>query len=207
MKRKELILSLLFIYFLSLLLISLYFIYFSSLGKRTRYETNISELYSRFTPTLKNAVSFRLKAIECNPSKYYLENEAVCFVCRKATACFHYALVNWGPEGMKMEFTGMAELKGKFNEMEALAFYSFGISKLLDCQSNLVCQQNIKATIEKPLVKFQFPSTEIINGVILELKNKLGIGEECKTFGTKIIECGQLEILWISDDAVAFVLI
>jgi hypothetical protein len=115
--------------------------------------------------------------------------------------------VNWGPEGMKMEFTGMAELKGKFNEVEALAFYSFGISKLLDCQGNLVCQQNIKATIEKPLVKFQFPSTEIINGVILELKNKLGIGEECETFGTKIIECGQFRVLWISDDTVAFSLI
>jgi hypothetical protein len=154
-------------------------------------------------------VNFRLKAIGCSPSKYYYENKSICFVCGEVNACFKYAIVNRGDEGIKMNYIGFAELQGKFSENDALSFYSFGISKLLNCQSNLVCERNIIASINGTLVKFIFPSPEIIDEVIIELTKKLNITDECERdySNTKILGCGKFRVLWYSDNIVGFDLI
>jgi len=151
---------------------------------KTKVKTlsNVTELYSLFTPYMKTQINSRLQSIECQPTKYYYNDSSVCFVCNEIDACFGYSWVNrTGDKKMNPKCTSF--LSGKYSKEDKLNFCSCGIARLLDCSCNEVCncKQGMEVSLTDGFVSFTFPMN-------VDLKEKIEqiTGEKCD-----IIESGK----------------
>lgn len=211
MKKKNLVLSLIFVLLIFFISSFLYFYYFHFLPSKPKYLTNITELYSLFTPYMERHVNYRLKAVECQPNKYYYDDSAVCFVCGGIDACFGYAWVNINGEE-RTNPKGLPKLFGKYNADTEISFYSYGVSKVLNCvcEKECICKDNIKVIEGKYGIKFIFPEDINIEESIKKIAIDLQMGD-CTFFnrtlslGDRIINlpsfsCGNLEGIIISNE-------
>jgi hypothetical protein len=159
-------------------------------------------------------VNFRLKAIGCSPSKYYYENKSICFVCGEVNACFKYAIVNRGDEGIKMNYQG-SYLIGNYDNLTALSFYSFGVNKILNCDENFFCDNGIRGELNNELgftrALFTFPnefSIFKINEIVLKIANSFGFDTtNCqKSFSEEILFCAEnkFSVVWYGNNVLEF---
>lgn len=170
--------------------------------------SNLSGLYSNFTPYMARVVSYRLSAIDCEPDKYYYKDQTLCLVCKAVDACFPYAWVDRGPEGMLMNPMGKPYLAGEYDNLTALHFYSSGIDKLLGCNELMECT-DAKARIDEGLGEAIFTfflSVDEINQRIKTIATQLGYdAENCTYFnGTLILSCDKLLVMWWKPNEVSF---
>jgi len=183
--------------FLILFLLIIVIVYFGfySYKPKVKILSNITELYSLFTPYMEETVNSNLKLIDCEPNKYYYNDSAVCFVCNDMNACFGYGWVNRA-EGEKMNPMGLPYLSEECDINTKMSFYSDGFSKLLSCRCDkeCVCEDNIKARLKDEEiiltfpgnitqkqksreVIFTFPENINIKQKIEQITKKVGIGE------------------------------
>lgn len=166
---------------------------------RVKTLSNVTELYSLFTPLMQNYVSLHLNSIECYTNEYYYNNSNVCFVCYDFDACYRYAWVN-RTGGQKMNYFGMYCKGG--NHKTRLNFYSFGVAKLLNCECDkeCICEGEIKGNVKDlestSISVFTFPGKLDITTKVVEIANKKNL-EECNIIGNVSeenynIECGEL---------------
>jgi len=161
--------------------------------------SNVTELYSLFTPYMKSTVNYRLQAINCQPNEYYYENSSVCFVCNDMHACFGYGWVIRAG-GEKMNPKGVPYLSGKYNRDALINFYSWGLAKELGCSCEMGCEcsEGIKVRLEDNIVIFSFPENYNITKRIEEVARDIGFGNcefiisnissfNCGVFGGGII--------------------
>ena len=161
-KKRILILSIIIVFLILIIISSLYFYYFHFLPSKTKYSTDITDLYSSFSPYMKSEVDSRLQLLDCIPKEYYYDNSNICFVCGKIHPCFGFGWVS--REGTKkMNPKHPIFLKGKYSREEELNFYSENIAKLLNCKCNgeCICDSGIKARTEDYV---QSESTKYIKG-------------------------------------------
>jgi len=173
----------------------------------TKYLTDIDKLYSSFTDYMTETVDSYLKTIGCKPKKYYYYDDSkICFVCGNTDACFGYAWVTI-PEGEKRNPKGIPLLTGNYNKETEINFYSFGIAKLLNykCEKECICDEGIKAELERGLVTFTFPEDVNIKEKVEKIAKLAGY-DECK-FEDKDFNCGNLAGIMTSSDEVIFTLI
>jgi hypothetical protein len=229
MKRvleKNIILIILIIILISFM----YIIWYSNRIKPATL-SNVTDLYSLFTPAMENFVNLHLDPTGCQKSEYYYKNSSLCFLCDKFDACFSFGYVKRELGKTKINPMGNVYLDGKYDNLTALHFYSSGLDKLLGCRDNLECENGIKAKIEDNIVTnlrityngttvvknnllngtfavFEFPSTFSINDInskIIKMANELGYGNEtCDYLLDFIGSCSKLSILWVDNNDVIF---
>jgi hypothetical protein len=193
--------------------------------------SNVTELYSLFTPTMESFVNLHLEPITCQKNEYYYNNSSFCFICGKFDTCFGFSYVIRERGKTEMNPTSTIYLNGEYDNLTALNFYSSGLDRFLNCKENLECENGIKAKIENNIVTnlrityngstttvnnalngtfavFRFPSTYSVNDInseIMKLANNLGYGNEtCKYFLDYIRYCDKLIIIWVDNNAVVF---
>ena len=173
--------------------------YYSNLHKqlpKQTYLTNISELYSLFTPYMKNTVNYRLQAINCQPNKYYYEDSSICFVCDDMHACFGYTYTLISGKKL-MNPKRESYLKNvKRISIKVIDFYQKGLASDLHCNiendKTLKCEKGIKFILEDGDVKLSIDNTSQFSAVADKLCNYLG--EEnlvCENFNCS---CGVYHI-------------
>jgi len=170
--------------------------YYQNRAPQPERFTNIRELFTiLFTPTMEKWVNHRLQGIDCISKEYWYTNNQVCFSCNKAEACFGYTrVIKETPDQKRMNPIGIVTLKGDYTPETKLAFYSYGISKLLNCKYDQIyqCENGIEAVIIDGEAKFIFPEDININQKIKEMAKKLGMAE-CKQAaeaGIDYFQCG-----------------
>jgi len=173
------------------------------LGKETQLLSNTTELYSSFTPYMQSYVSSHLQSIDCIPEKYYYDDSSVCFLCNDIVPCFSYSWVN-RTGGERMNPYGLY-LKGEYNSDIQLSFYSFGISKLLNCECDeeCTCEDGVKATFKDNTTMFTFPTDVDMKQKITEIAG-LGINECDINVSLMTFSCGNLTGYLLSSTEVVF---
>ena len=140
--RKYLLLVLVFI----VLFFSTIHLYLT-IPKETKYLTNISELYSSFTPYMEDYVNYRLQAIDCQPNEYYYDDSSVCFVCKDMDACFGYGGVMRAGGG-KIHPKGIRYLtRVKEFDIKVVDFCEDGMASEFNCRGvneNVLECENIR---------------------------------------------------------------
>lgn len=164
------------IFFCVAILLFLILYYFPK--NQEEYLTNTTDLYSLFTPYMKNYVDCYLDGINCSPEKYYYNNSKICFICDDIVSCFDYLLIERGGK-QKINPHGIS-LEGKFKKEDEINFYSLGISKMFNCKFNekYICEKGIemKFNDSSKQVAFIFPKNmtnkEIKNEIEYKMKEK-----------------------------------
>jgi len=179
-------------------------------------KTTITDFYSSFTPHMEKYVTYLTRAIDCEPKQYYYIDSQLCFLCTKGKPCFEYFWVE-REEGPRMSLKNIS-LTGYYDKQTEYAFYTFGISNLLNCKciEDCVCEDGIKLYFEEitpptgPV--FIFPPNIKIESKIDKITKEWGITEECKTIRIgnytegviKQINCGFLVSLVLNNTRVLF---
>jgi hypothetical protein len=105
---------------------------------------------------MNEEVNYRLVLIDCIPNKFYYENTAFCFVCKKMDACFGYGWVE--REGKRMNPLGIPYLKFKKFDVKVADFYYDGLGSVFGCKKikdNLLsCNYGTTFSLENGKVKF-----------------------------------------------------
>jgi len=117
--------------------------------------TNTTELYSFFTPYMKDYVDTRLDYIDCQPTEYYYENnDTVCFICENMDACFGFVRVI-REEGVKFNPLGEPYLKANKFDVRVADFYKDGLASYFNCKkisdNVLDCEHEISIILNGPL--------------------------------------------------------
>jgi hypothetical protein len=156
-----------------------------------KYLTNTTELYSLFTTYMQEHVNQSLKAVNCKPSKYYYNDSVVCFYCGSFDACFRYGMIARGTTRMMNPY-GETFLKGSYDTTTLISFYSYGLTKALNCNCNgqCSCDNAIVAKLENNRIIITFPENINIRQKIREASEKAGLGD-CE-FKDSIFTCGIL---------------
>lgn len=157
----------------------------------SNYSSDITELYSSFTPYMEDFVNSHLQAIDCEPRNYYYADSDICFVCNGIHACFDYVLVNW-EHGEELSPIGTVRLNGDYDKRTELDFHSLGFTNGLDCDmDNYVCESDIGVVIQNSRVIMTLPEETDMRQKVGELAEKSGIGE-CE-FGEMDFSCGYVD--------------
>jgi len=143
--------------------------------------SNITELYSMFTPYMKMNVDYHIKAVNCEPDKYYYRGESICFVCENYDACFGYSWVN--RDSNKKMNPNTSELYGVYDTDTIVNFYSLGLAKKLGCTcvDKCECQEGVTLNQVDGRLIFGFP--EDVNKIQMVETVFHDIGLSC-TFST-----------------------
>jgi len=121
-----------YLLFLLVLVILSCFGYFL-ISPKVEYLTNTTELYTFFTPYMKEWTDHQLQFLECEDGKYYYKDSAVCFTCDQTDACFEYAWVS-RTGGDRMNPKGQAYLTNyKEFTLKMADFYSDGLPSFFEC--------------------------------------------------------------------------
>lgn len=203
------------IVFIILIIVFLAFFY-NPMGLKTEILTNVTDLYSLFTPGTEKYVTYYTKGIKCEPKEYYYVDSQICFLCDKAKPCFEYVWVErTGVLKMNIKNISLIEFVDKQTEY---SFYSFGISDLLNCVCNeeCICEDGIRLVSEETKAPtgpiFIFPPNIEIESKIEKITKEWEIEEKCEvtrfdnfTEGvSKQIECGILSVLILNNKEVLF---
>jgi len=119
-----------------------------------------SSLLSNFTPAMREFVVSKLENSNCIPLSHYFEgNDTICFKCEKFDACFGYAWVYRGVEGMKMNPKGKPYLKFSEFDVNVADFYYDGLADELKCkkvtEDTLECDYGVSFVFEDQRVKMK----------------------------------------------------
>lgn len=189
MKREISILALVLLISFTIIILRLY----PSEPHITVY-SNVTELYSLFAPYMEEKVNYKLGLIDCNPTEYYYEDEAICFICKKMDACFEYGWVNTGAE--KKTNLLDSHLKSKRFNVKVANFYADGLASGFNCRKEgkgLACDLQLSFIFEDEEVKIMLENPKLFNQVAericLELENTGGgVSEKY----VNAWECGDL---------------
>lgn len=146
-----------------------------------KYLTDIENLYSLFTPTMKEFVNSYLSYVDCKGEKYYFDNDQICFHCKKGDVCFGYALVS-RTGGKKINPKTRPFFKGNYSKEDELKLYSQGISKFLNCKCNeeCFCDWGVKPRLEENYrVVFVFPEKIDIKEKIQRIAQRANV-DKCE---------------------------
>ena len=171
------------------------------LRRKEGYLTDIEKIYSLFTPDMQSWVDSYLNSIVCKPKEYYIENQQVCFVCKKLDACFGYVWIQ-REGGKKMNSYGRPSLTGKYDENTAINFYSFGIVNSLNCKGKgeeWICNNGIELSFKNNTVILTFPQGSDLHQEIEKISK--GIGVECEYIDL-FFRCGAMSFLPIEENKV-----
>jgi hypothetical protein len=148
--------------------------------------SNVTELYSLFTPYMENHVNTHLNAVNCIPTQYYYTNSYVCFICNDFDACFGYGWV-LRDEGERMNPKGIVKLENikKFSVKNA-DFYLNGLGTKFNCNvknaSALSCDFSISIV---------FQEGKIVPTILLSDRSMFNKAYEiiCRNFNKTAVEC------------------
>jgi hypothetical protein len=140
------------IIFLIIILLSTACVFLFYQKSQEKFLTNTTELYSLFAPYMEETVNYHLRAINCQPTKYYYENSSVCFVCDNMDACFGYTWIMKG--SMKMNPWGTPFLKNIEKISVKIAdFYKDSLASRFNCKlfndTMLRCDYGLFFQLEK----------------------------------------------------------
>ena len=174
MEKKRTIFSIVVIILL-IFLVFLFYKNFKAAYLPEAKESNLIELRYNFSQYMTKKVDAHLNAIECKPTSYTLNSTEVCFVCNKLDACFGYVWVDKG-ERMMMNPNRAPILRNNYDEDDLLDFYSYGVSRILECKYNkdkkeYECKEGIKAKIEAVGPEFEFPMEMDVKEKLEEITN------------------------------------
>jgi hypothetical protein len=144
---------------LLVIVVALFIFVPDSTERETKTFSDMTELYSRFTQYMKAHVNYHLLAVDCEPDEYYY-NKSICFVCKEYDACFDYASVDKGGEGILINPAGNYYLSGNYNVEEEASFNSLGLSKTLGCGLDgeiTDCVEGVTLSFEGKRMIFTFP--------------------------------------------------
>jgi len=180
-----------FIFLILILSLSSAYLYYTSKKQM------IEELYSDFTPTMRDLVERKLSTIGCQPKRYYGFDKTICFPCSIGDACFSYDWVQ-REYGEKMNPTGKPFLLN-FKEFNAniADFYYDGLASMLDCtkvnENTLSCVGNAQFLLEDSSVSFKLLEKENLPMIAEFLCDKMGYGKpSCKKYECS---CSNFKIL------------
>jgi len=198
MKRRNILILL-----ISIIVIFFFITFFIFLIQEPKqgYLTDIEKLYSLFTPDMQSRVDSYLNSIVCKPKEYYIENQQVCFVCKKLDTCFGYVRVQ-REGGKKMNPYGRPSLTGKYDENTAINFYSLGIANSLNCKGkgeNWICNKGRELTFKDNTVILTFPQGSDLHQEIEKISKEIGI--ECEYINF-FFSCGAMSLLPIEENKV-----
>lgn len=151
-----------------------------------KYLTNTSELYSLFTPYMKDTVDYRLRLIDCEPKKYYYNDSVVCFICDVGDACFGYGWTHRNG-GEKMNLVETPYLKN-VNEISVKVadFYKDGLA------SEFNCKKKNQTTLECNGIAFLLNGLKV-NMILSDLSDFENVSKKiCMFFGETITKCENL---------------
>ncbi len=183
----------------------------------TNFYSDVEDAYVRFTSYMMKNVDYRLNGMDCQPEKYYYDNSTIYFSCGDAYARFGYGFVTVRGEDM-MNPKGNIGLDGTYDKETELAFYSFGVSKILNCvcDEQCICEGGILAEMDEyGPVLFDFADVANIEDEINGISIQAGFGSceftddtgEVKFSTSKIIRFSCEKIRgYIIKDEVQFVI-
>ena len=142
--------------------------------------TNVTELYSKFTPYTKDYVNQKLEYIGCEPKKYYMEDREFCFICNNENFCFIYTFVNTTNERK----IAVVDINTTIDfGIKYVDFFTNGLATLFNCKkinnTHLLCDYGLE--IDKSHTRFPtlfyYKNTEYKDEILNKLCKHIG-GEE-----------------------------
>jgi hypothetical protein len=176
---------------------------------RPKTLSNVTELYSLFTPYMLDFVNSRQAAMNCQPTQFYyldsVNNTQFCLVCGKFDICYGYAWVN--RNGVMLMNPTELFLVGEYNQKTLLNLYSYGVADVLNCDctnKECSCENGITARIAEFGNIFTFPKNVNIMTEVENIARKMG-KYPCEAINNATrIKCGDLVAAKISENEVVF---
>jgi len=180
---------------------------------KTETLSNISGLYSLFTPYMKDFVDSHLNLLNCRPEEYYYTenndvNNAICFICGKLDLCYRYITVRRSGGILMMNPNGLF-LVGDYNQKDILNLYSYGVIDAINCEcdeNGCFCENDIDVVVvheTSTYIVFSFPVNSNIETEVRNIAMKMG-KQECKNIDDSLIVCGDLGARKIENNKVSF---
>ncbi|MDI6798534.1 MAG: hypothetical protein QMD12_00845 [Candidatus Aenigmarchaeota archaeon] len=169
MKKKILIRSIVL-----LVLIIVVVTYLGLYPPQPKVETlsNVTELYSSFTPDTKDFVNFYLSISNCKPTQYYFENSILCFKCLDKATCFKYIQNSIG----QFKMTGLTFLKydRAIDQKDAKvigSFYTDDLTNFMSCESELLNETILKSYCPNFFIEIRLQENGKLESIAYILKN------------------------------------
>jgi hypothetical protein len=193
------------VFLIALIILITYFWLFTPIA-RTGTLSNITEVYTLFTPYMEDFVDSYLNVMSCQPSQYYYTNSSkLCFVCGKFDICYGYAMVK--RNGSELMNPNDLFLAGYYTKENLLNLYSYGVGNTMNCKcsnDDCFCDDNVKAVIKDFDDVFIFQSDLSLENNVISIAAKMG-KDECETlYEGALIICGDLAAKKIKNNEVSF---